>query len=236
MILLRSLLFNIAFFGTTAGFSVLSLPILLMPRSVTRTMMHLYAGAVRAEMRWILGLHVRVEGAEHIPPGACLIASKHQSAYDTIFWLGQLPDTCYVMKRELLRIPLWGWYARHAGMIAVDRDGGGAALKGMVRTALLRAADGRHIVIYPEGTRTAPGTKLTYQPGVAALASSLRVPVVPVATNSGLFWGRRNFIKRPGTITVRVLPPLTPGLPRAALMAALEEAVERESNALLAAE
>jgi 1-acyl-sn-glycerol-3-phosphate acyltransferase len=233
VILLRSLLFNIAFYGTTAGFSVLSLPILLMPRSVTRSMMQFYARVVRAEMRLILGLHVRVEGMEHVPPGACIIASKHQSAYDTVFWFGQLPDTCYVMKHELLRIPVWSWYARKSGMIVVDREGGGAALKGMVRTAVQRAAEGRQIVIYPEGTRSAPGAPPDYQPGVAALASALRVPVVPVATNSGVFWGRKAFIKRPGTIVMRVLPPLPPGLPRAALMAALQEAVERESDALL---
>ncbi len=233
MILLRSLLFNIAFFGTTAGFAVFSVPILLLPRSATRRMTRLYARAVRAEMRLILGLHVRVEGAEHIPPGACIVASKHQSAYDTIFWFGQLPDVCYVMKRELMRIPVWSWYARRSGMIAVDRDGGGPALKAMVRTAMVRAAEGRQIVIYPEGTRTAPGAPPDYHPGVAALASALRVPVVPVATNSGLFWGRRAFIKRPGTIVMRVLPPLPAGLPRAALMTALKEAVERESEALL---
>lgn len=233
MILLRSLLFNIAFFGTTAGFAVFSVPILLLPRSATRRMTRLYARAVRAEMRLILGLHVRVEGAEHIPPGACIVASKHQSAYDTIFWFGQLPDVCYVMKRELMRIPVWSWYARRSGMIAVDRDGGGPALKAMVRTAMVRASEGRQIVIYPEGTRTAPGAPPDYHPGVAALASALRVPVVPVATNSGLFWGRRAFIKRPGTIVMRVLPPLPAGLPRAALMTALKEAVERESEALL---
>ncbi|MCS6891179.1 MAG: lysophospholipid acyltransferase family protein [Rhodovarius sp.] len=235
MILLRSVLFNLAFFGTTAAMALAALPALALPRRVIRRLLRLYAQIVLLLMRGILDLRVRLEGAEHIPAGPAIIASKHQSAFDTIFWLSALPDACYVLKRELLAIPVWGWHARRAGMIPVDRAGGGAALRRMVRIAAQRAAEGRSIIIYPEGTRTAPGSRLPYQPGVAALAAALRLPVVPVATNSGLFWGRRAFLKRPGTIVVRVLPPLPPGLPRDALIARLEEAIETASAALLPA-
>ncbi len=233
MRLLRSLLFNLVFFTTTAVMSVGSLPILLMPRRITLGMMRVYARMIELEMRWILGLRVQVLGAEHIPPGAVIIASKHQSAFDTIFWLGQLPATCYVLKRELLRIPIWGWHARRAQMIAVDRQDGARALRGLVREAQARAAEGRQLVIYPEGTRAAPGARLPYQPGVAALAASTQLPVIPVATNSGLFWGRRSFLKRPGVITVSILPPLPAGLGRAEFMAQLERAIEEETARLV---
>ena len=233
MRLLRSLLFNLVFFTTTAVMSVGSLPILLMPRRITLGMMRVYARMIELEMRWILGLRVQVLGAEHIPPGAVIIASKHQSAFDTIFWLGQLPATCYVLKKELLRIPIWGWHAQRAQMIAVDRQDGARALRGLVREAQARAAEGRQLVIYPEGTRAAPGVRLPYQPGVAALAGATQLPVIPVATNSGLFWGRRSFLKRPGVITVSILPPLPAGLGRAEFMAQLERAIEEETARLV---
>lgn len=233
MRLLRSLLFNLVFFTSTAGMAVVSLPILLMPRRITLLMMRVYSRMVALEMRWILGLRVQVLGAEHIPPGPVIIASKHQSAFDTIFWLGQLPGACYVLKKELLRIPIWGWHARRAQMIAVDRDDGARALRGMVREAQARVAEGRQLVIYPEGTRAAPGARLPYQPGVAALAAATHLPVIPVATNSGLFWGRRAFMKRPGVLTVSILPALPADLRRAEFMARLESAIEEETARLL---
>ncbi len=233
MIWLRSLLFNVVFFTSTGVMALVSIPLLALPRGATRWMMRGYAWMIRAEMAVVLGLRVRVLGAQNIPPGPVIIASKHQSAFDTIFWFSQLPATCYVMKRELLKIPVWGWHARRAQMIAVDREAGAPALRGMVREAQQRVAEGRQLVIYPEGTRSAPGERLPYHPGVAALASATRLPVVPVATNSGLFWGRRSFVKRPGVLTISVLPPLPVGLSRAALMAQLEAVIESESERLL---
>jgi len=229
---LRSALFNAVFFATTAVMAVAALPLLAMPQRAVLGMMRLYARIVTWQMAVILGLRVRLLGAEHLPQGAAIIASKHQSAFDTIFWLGQLPAPCYVLKRELLAIPVWGWHARRAGMIAVDRKAGASALKGLMRDGQRRAHEGRQLVIYPEGTRTAPGTRLPYQPGVAALAAATGLPVVPVATDSGWFWGRRSFVKRPGVITVSVLPPLPAGLGRVALMGRLEAAIEAETARL----
>lgn len=233
MIWLRSALFNLSFFVTTGVMAVLALPALLLPRAVTLRVMRVYARMVTWQMALILRLRVRVLGMERMPPGAVIIASKHQSAFDTIFWLGQVPAACYVLKQELLRLPVWGWHARRAGMIGVDRKAGARALRDMVRQARLRAGEGRQLVIYPEGTRTAPGTCLPYQPGVAALAAATALPVVPVATNSGVFWGRRAFSKHPGVITVSILPPLPAGLPRAALMSQLERSIEAESGRLV---
>lgn len=230
-----SALFNLGFYGFTTVTVLSAIPILALPRGVLMWVLRSYTWIVEAMLLVFCNIRVAVEGAENIPPGAVLIASKHGSAFDTVFWLNRLPDPCYIMKIELMRIPVWGWLARKCEMVGVDRSGGGAALKKMVRECQAAAAAGRQIVIYPEGTRAAAGVTEPYQPGVAAIAAVTKLPVVPVATNSARFWGRHSFLKRPGTIRVKILPPLEPGLSRAALMAALEEVIEAESRALLAA-
>jgi 1-acyl-sn-glycerol-3-phosphate acyltransferase len=132
----------------------------------------------------------------------------------------------YVIKRELLRLPIYGWYCAKIGMIGVDRSAGARALITMARAAKPVAAEGRAVVIFPEGTRTAPGAPPAYQPGVYALYRDLGVPVVPVAIDSGRFWGRRTFMKHPGVITVEYLPPIPAGLDRASFMTALQTAIE----------
>jgi 1-acyl-sn-glycerol-3-phosphate acyltransferase len=186
-------------------------------------------------LRVVCGIHVRVTGREHLPSGPAVIAAKHQSAFDTIVWLALLPDPVYVLKQELLRIPVWGTLARKYGAVAVDRAGGASALKRMVREAGAAAAEGSQIIIFPEGTRTYPGQRIPYLPGVVALGAAVGRPIIPAATDSGVFWGRRAFAKRPGTLTVAVLPPLPEGLPRAKLLARMQEAIEGESLRLLPA-
>ena len=234
MVFLRSLLFNLAFFVVSAGIALLALPLLAVPRTALRAAMRAWARMVVAMLRVIAGVRLDLRGMEHIPPGACVIAAKHQSAFDTAVWLALLPDAAYVLKKELLSIPLYGWHARKARMIPVDRAGGGAALRGMLRAASTALAEGRQVVIFPEGTRTAPGQRVPYQPGVVAIAGAASVPVIPVATDSGRIWGRRAFLKRPGVIRISVLPPLPPGLPRARLLRELEQAIESETDRLLA--
>jgi len=234
MVFLRSLLFNLAFFVVSAGIALLALPLLAVPRTALRAAMRAWARMVVAMLRVIAGVRLDLRGMEHIPPGACVIAAKHQSAFDTAVWLALLPDAAYVLKKELLSIPLYGWHARKARMIPVDRAGGGAALRGMLRAASAALAEGRQVVIFPEGTRTAPGQRVPYQPGVVAIAGAASVPVIPVATDSGRIWGRRAFLKRPGVIRISVLPPLPPGLPRARLLRELEQAIESETDRLLA--
>ena len=229
---LRSALFNAVFLGGTAATVVLGLPLLLLRPPVMIAYVRVWARLMLALLRLICGIRVEVTGREHIPQGGAVIAAKHQSAFDTVIWLVLLDSPVYVLKKELLSIPVWGLFARHCGQVAVDRQGGGAALKAMVRGAQAAIAAGRPVVIFPEGTRTAPGERIPYQPGVAALAAAVRVPLIPVATDSGVLWGRRSFHKRPGTIHVSILPPIPPGLPRHALMAALAEAIETESDRL----
>jgi 1-acyl-sn-glycerol-3-phosphate acyltransferase len=232
--LLRSLLFNAAFFCSSAVIAVLAVPLLAAPRGAMRWVTRQWVWIVIALLRRICGVRLDLRGLENIPPGAAVIAAKHQSAFDTIVWFALVPDAAYVMKKELLAIPLYGWHARKAGMIPVDRSGGGAALRGMLRSAQAAVAAGRQVVIFPEGTRTAPGQRLPYQPGVVAIAAGTAAPVIPVATDSGRVWGRRAFLKRPGTIRISALPALSPDMPRAALLRALEQAIEGETDRLLA--
>ncbi|WP_424810458.1 lysophospholipid acyltransferase family protein [Roseococcus sp. YIM B11640] len=231
MLALRSLLFNIAFFTSAGLAGLIGLPLLFGPKRWRNAGMR---GTARMEL-WLLklicGIDIRVEGQEYLPrQGAALIAAKHQSALDTIVWFGLLPDVAYVMKRELFRIPIYGWFARRAEMIGVDRSGGAQAMRALMRDGKRAVEEGRQIVIFPEGTRTSPGQQVRYQPGIVALAAATKLPVIPVATNSGLFWSRRAFTKRPGTVIVRVLPPLTEQ--RDELLTRLEAVIEAEQPAL----
>jgi 1-acyl-sn-glycerol-3-phosphate acyltransferase len=191
-----------------------------------------WAQCVLALAKAIVGLDGEIRGIEHLPPGGCLIAMKHQSAWDALILPVVLGDPAVVIKRELLWLPFYGWYAARAGSITIDRRGGAGALRRMVAAARQAVAAARPIVIFPEGTRTAPGQRLTYQPGVAALYQALAVPLVPAAVNSGLYWGRRSFVKRPGRIVLEFLPPIPPGLPRQQVMRELETRIETATAAL----
>ena len=233
MLMLRSLLFNIGFYALTAFMSAVALPLLVLPRRGAVELLRLWSRLVVGMLRVLCDVRVELRGMENIPAGACVVAAKHQSAFDTVVWLMLLPDTSYVLKKELLSIPLYGWFCRKVGMIPVDRAGGGAALRSMLRAAQAALAAGRQVVIFPEGTRTAPGVRVPYLPGVVAIAG-IGAPVIPVATDSGRVWGRRTFLKRPGVIRISALPALPPGLPRARMIQTLEEAIESETDKLMA--
>lgn len=232
MTALRAFLFNLIFWIWTPLLAVLYLPMLLLPWRVMYAAVAWWARTVMRLLDLLVGLGWELRGRERLPPGACIVAAKHQSAWDTMSLPLWFDYPSVVLKRELFLLPVWGWHARHCGMIAVDRSAGASALKRMVAEARERAKDGRRIVIFPQGTRTAPGTKRAYLPGVAALYDRLALPVVPVALNSGLFWGRRSFMKRPGRIVVEFLDPIPPGLERKAFMAELERRIEEASDRL----
>jgi 1-acyl-sn-glycerol-3-phosphate acyltransferase len=232
MTALRSLLFNAFFYCWTALCVVAGLPLLLGPRIGMFYLGRAWAHPILAALALLCGLRHEVRGRENLSPGAVLIAAKHQSAWDTVIFSILLWDHSFVLKRELMWVPLFGIFLARAGLIPVDRRGGSRALRKMVAAARRAAAAGRPIVIFPEGTRVAPGQHRPYQPGVAALYGQLGIPVVPVALNSGLFWRRRSFLKHPGTITLEFLPPIAPGLPRRAFLTSLEEAIEGRSRVL----
>jgi len=235
MRLIRALAFNFVFFVGTIVFGIAGLPFLLTPRRTAMRFGRFWAQAVLWALKVIVGLEGDIRGRENIPAGACLIAMKHQSMYDTLMLPPLLGDPAVVIKRELQFVPFYGWYATRAGSIFIDRKGGAGALRRMVAAAKRAIADGRPVVIFPQGTRTGPGAPTSdapYQPGIAALYRELGVPLVPAAVNSGMYWGRRAFIKRPGRIIVEFLPPIPPGLPRREVMATLEARIEAATTAL----
>lgn len=212
---------------------IVCLPLLFAPASWVWAAGHLWIDGTFFLLRMFCGIRYRELDVENLPPGPAIIAAKHQSTWETMFLSRRLGQPAFVLKRELLSVPLFGWFMRKIGMIAVDRSGKAAALKKMVKDAEAAFAAGRQIIIFPEGTRVAPGQHRPYQPGIAALYGQLNVPVVPVALNSGLYWGRRAFVKKPGEILVRYLPPIAPGLNRKAFMAELEARLEPASQKLL---
>ena len=229
---LRSLAFNSGFFLLTAVLGVLGLPLLLAPRREVMRFGRFWARSVLTLLRATVGLDCEIRGLGNLPAGPCIVAMKHQSAWDTLILPVVLGDPAVVLKRELLWVPFYGWYAFRAGSIAIDRGGRAGALRRMLAAARTAAEAGRPVVIFPEGTRTAPGRHLPYQPGVAALYQILGAPLVPAAVNSGLFWGRRSLWKRPGRITLEFLDPIPPGLPRRRLMPELERRIETATAAL----
>jgi 1-acyl-sn-glycerol-3-phosphate acyltransferase len=236
MRLARALAFNLVFWVGTLIFGIAGLPFLLTPRRTAMRFGRFWAQAVLFALRFVVGLTGEVRGRENIPPGGCLIAMKHQSAWDTLMLPPLLGDPAVVIKRELRYVPFYGWYATRAGSIFIDRKGGAGALRRMITSAKRAIEAGRPVVIFPQGTRTAPGEPTEahpYQPGVAALYRELDVPLVPVAVNSGLYWGRRAFMKRPGRIVAQFLEPIPPGRPRREVMAELEARIEAASTALV---
>jgi 1-acyl-sn-glycerol-3-phosphate acyltransferase len=196
--------------------------------------MQAWARVVLVSLRLIAGIRVEVRGREHLPRGTALVASKHQGWLDFVVMLARLPDVCFVMKRELLMIPFFGWHAWRSGMIPVDREAHAKALKAMLRAARARLKQApRQILIFPEGTRTDPGAAPDYKPGVAALYRDLDLPCTPAATNSGRHWPAHGYRLTPGVAVFEFLPPIPAGLKRDAFMSELEARIETASNALL---
>ena len=227
MITVRSALFSAWLGFISAVMTIGCIPLLVAgPHRTIIWAMRQWARLVLGGARIIVGVRYEVRGEANIPRGPGLIASKHQSMWETVAFHILLADPAIVMKRELMKIPLYGQYAARAGMIAVDREGHARTLRNLVADARARLANGRQIVIFPEGTRRVPGALPDYMPGIAALYGQLGVPCVPVALNSGHFWPRAGIMKRPGTIVIEFLQPLPPGLKRADFMAALEGRIE----------
>jgi len=234
MILIRSVLFNALFFGLSVIIVIglcLTLP---LPRAVLSRGLRAWMQVTMAILKLVVGLNIDIRGRDNVPPGPALFASKHQSAWDTGIYFMILDDPSYVLKKELLSIPFYGWLLRKDEMVAIDRDGGAGALKHMVRDSRAILDSGRKLVVFPEGTRSHPGQKMPYHPGIAAIYKQAAVPVIPVALNSGLFWGRRAFAKNPGTIVLEFLEPMAMGLDRKPFMAELENRVEVATNRLIA--
>jgi 1-acyl-sn-glycerol-3-phosphate acyltransferase len=233
MTILRSFLFNVLFAVSLVVTAIVCLPVLIVSRAGGRRATLAWCGLLIWLLRHVAGLRVDLRGSGHIQSGPAIYAAKHQSALETILLPLALPQADIVVKRELVMIPLAGWFLASLGTVPIDRGAGGRALKAMLIRARASVARGRSILIFPEGTRTAPGTRRPYHPGIAALYGDLGVPVVPIALNTGLYWRRRGFTKRPGTAVVEFLAPIPAGLDRRAFMAELEDRIETASAQLL---
>lgn len=233
MLFLRSLAFNTAFYVNMIVWMILLAPTLLLPRDVLWRGIAVWSRVNLFLMRVLAGIDVEIRGLGNLPAGGALVASKHQSTFETLFLLHVFHRAAFILKRELTWIPVFGWYCSKTRMIPVDRKRGREALKDMTRRALAEMRAGRSILIYPEGTRRPPGAEPAYKFGVVHLYRETGMPLVPVALNSGLFWPRHQFLRHPGTIVVEILPPIMPGLDGDRVMPVLQEAIETASDRLL---
>lgn len=231
--MLRSLVFAAAFYITTALFLLLGSWLFFAPRSWAMAGLKAHAVTCVWLLEKICGTKMEVRGRDKLPAPPYLVVAKHQSAWDTFALIPLFRDPAIVLKDELKWIPFYGWFCVKFRHILVKRDKAASALRQMVRDARDRARQGREIVIFPEGTRTAPGAEPDYKPGYLALYDGLDLPCVPLALNSGLYWPRRSLERRPGTIIVEFLDPIPPGLPRKTFKARIEREIE-EATARLA--
>jgi len=232
---LRSLAFNVLFYTNLTAHMIVALPTLALPYPCLRVFIRSYALTSLWLLRVVCGTKVEWRGAEKIPKGPCIVACKHQSLWETFSLYAVLADPVYVLKRELMWVPLFGWYLWKAGLIPIDRSAGMAALGRMTARArqALAGVRPRQLVIFPEGTRRPPGAEPRYKPGIVHLYHKAAVPCVPLALNSGLFWPRRSLLRLPGTIVAEILEPIPPGLDKDTFFARLQSAIEEASGRLL---
>lgn len=233
MIVLRSLIFNTLFYLNLIILMILGLPAILIGRNAVFSMARLWARSSLWLLEKICGLKAEIRGIEKIPAGAILVTPKHQSFWETFALCLYFDDFSYILKRELRWIPLFGWYLYGGDQIAINRGSGRAALAEATAAARKVFAEGRQIIIFPEGTRRPPGAPPAYKYGATHIYGASDVACLPVALNAGLFWPRRKFIRRPGTIVVEFLDPIPPGLDKAEFARLMEERIETASNRLL---
>jgi 1-acyl-sn-glycerol-3-phosphate acyltransferase len=234
LIIVRSIIFNTLFYLNLLLHLIVAMPTMVMP----------YRGVVEVAKSWgrtslwlvrvVAGIKVDFRGLEKIPPGALIVASKHQSVWETFALLPMVDNPVFILKRELMWIPMFGWCLWKGNMIPVDRGARGPALAAMTERARLELSHGRQIIIFPEGTRRPPGAEPKYKFGAAHLYAATGVPCLPVALNSGLFWPRRSFRRLPGTVTVEILDPIPPGLDRQVFAARLQTEIETATKRLIA--
>jgi len=229
---LRATIFWFLFYVWTVLLCPIYALLMILPRRLFRKATRFWVRGSVIIIRVTLGITYEIRGREHLPADPFLVASKHQSMWETLIFNLIFYDCIFVLKRSLLAVPLVGWFMWRAGMIDVDRSAGAAAMRKMLRTARIRISEGHTIIIFPEGTRTKARTTPPYQPGIAALYRDLDLPVVPVALNSGSYWPRRSFVKRPGCIVMEFLPPIVPGLDRHEFMAELQERIQGATDKL----
>ena len=233
-IFLRSLVFNILFYLNFLLWVVIALPTFLMPRAAMLRVADWWARCNIVLMRIVCNIKVEFRGVDKIPQGPLIVASKHQSMWETISLLRFFEAPFFALKRELRFIPIFGLFLIKTDMIAIDRSAGGRALIAMARRARQEVLRGRQFIIFPEGTRRPVGAPPQYKSGIGLIYTDCGVPCVPVALNSGLFWPRRTFMRYPGTLVVEFLDPLPAGLPRDEFLIRMRNAIEEATNRIVA--
>ena len=229
MVFLRSLVFNIWVYGAIPVYGLIFLPYALISREGAYAALRTYSRHTLWMMKAICGLRYEVRGT--VPTGEVILAAKHQSYIDMVIVTATIPRPRFVMKQELKWAPVLGYYAVRIGCILVKRGKGGATVRSMVRGIEAQRGDGAQVSIFPQGTRVAPAVKAPYKIGVARMYEAFGVPCIPAATNAGLFWARKAFLRYPGTILFEFLDPIPPGMEADAFMATLEERIESASHA-----
>jgi 1-acyl-sn-glycerol-3-phosphate acyltransferase len=233
MTALRSGVFALALLAITPPYALLALATVALPRMARYRIISGWSRLVLLLARWILKIDYSVEGLENLPARPAVILSKHQSAWETLAFQKIFPPQVHVLKRELLWIPFFGWGLALMSPIAIDRSRGVSALRSMARRGRERLEQGFWVVVFPEGTRVKPGERRAYHVGGAWLAAASGAPIVPVAHNAGLVWPRNAFIKRPGTVTVRIGPAIdTANRDPKAVNALAETWIEEQQKAL----
>lgn len=233
LILARSMAFNVLFYLNTAFWLMIALPTFVLPYRAIVEIARTWGRWNLVLLRVVAGIKFEVRGREKIPEGPILVASKHQSAWETFALLSLFDNPVFILKRELQWIPIFGWLTIKARMVPVDRSGGARALNAMTDRVRIELAANRQLIIFPEGTRRPAGAEPRYKYGVAHLYASTGVPCVPIALNSGLFWPRRSILRFPGTVVVEVLDPIAPGLDKEAFFETLRSGIEAATARLI---
>jgi len=232
--LFRSFVFNLLFYLNTIFWLIIALPTFFMPYRAVITIAKAWGRSNLVLLRAVCGIDYEIRGLEKIPTGPLIVASKHQSAWETFALVPLFDNPLFIVKRELLWIPIFGWLMSKGRMVPVDRGGGSQALASMTARARLELADNRQLIIFPEGTRRPAGAEARYKFGVAHLYVAEGVPCLPIALNSGLFWPRRSMRRRPGTVLVEILDPIGPGLGKDVFFKRLQSDIETATARLIA--
>jgi 1-acyl-sn-glycerol-3-phosphate acyltransferase len=234
LVLVRSISFNLLFYLNTLVLLVFALPTFFMPYRAIIAVARAWARVNLVLLRVVAGIDIEVRSREKIPKGAIIVAAKHQSAWETFALLPLFDNPVFIVKRELLWIPIFGWLMVKARTVPVNRRAGAYALSAMIERARIELADNRQLIIFPEGTRRPAGAKPRYKFGVAHLYVEEGVPCVPVALNSGLFWPRRSIRRLPGTVVVEILDAIAPGLDKDVFFKRLQHEIEAATARLIA--
>lgn len=231
MILLRSWIYFFGFLVWTVGVAIICLP-LLTSRRATVFSIRTWVRGIKTMARVICGITFRTEGRENIPSGPCIVAAQHQASFETYLMFLEFQSPVFVLKRELIFIPVIGWYMQRAGLVHVNRGAGASAMRKMLREAQAAVDTGHQVIIFPEGTRAKPGASVPYKPGIVALYTHCDAPLIPMALNTGHFWGKTRILKRPGEIVFHYLPAMPRDLPRDEMLAELRRRIDAASTEL----